>query len=98
MPFVPINPTNPNEKILTIGGFENLSSFESANLIFFSTKYFFLLHSQVKVYWLARMGQNFDQAKYFEGDVHTSENLLIIILCNQLYKKRLCTLDCDTVL
>ena len=42
-----------------IGGFENLSFFECAILIFFSS----FPWKSVKVYWLARMGQNFDQAK-----------------------------------
>jgi hypothetical protein len=49
------------KKILRIGGFENLSFFEWAILNFF------LLHfhenKSVKVYLLARLGQNFDQAK-----------------------------------
>ena len=50
MPFASINPTNPrtnpgnfHEKILRIGGVENLSFFESAILIFFFKKN--LLHS-----------------------------------------------------
>ena len=51
-----------SQKILRIGGFEKLCFFESA---IFKKKIFFtfFLSKQVKVYWLARMGQNFDQAK-----------------------------------
>ena len=48
-----------SQKILRIGDLEKCTFFESAILNFF-----FLLFSQlVKVYWLARMAQNFDQAK-----------------------------------
>ena len=47
-------------KILRIGDFEKYCFFESAILDFFFA--FFPL-KQVKVYLLARMGQNFDQAK-----------------------------------
>ena len=46
--------------------------FEVAILISFFKKkriFFALFPSkQVKVYWLARMGQNFDQAKQFDGE------------------------------
>ena len=72
MPFPSINPTNPRtnlrnfrEKILRIGDFEKWAFFESAILNFFfrKKKFFFAFFpwKQVKVYWLARMGQNFDQ-------------------------------------
>ena len=72
MPFASINPTNPRtnlwnfrEKILRIGDFEKRCFFESAILNFFfrKKKFFFAFFpwKQVKVYWLARMGQNFDQ-------------------------------------
>ena len=67
------NPWNFHEKILRIGGAGKWVFFESAILnflnrpfwILFSKKFFFASFSwkQVKVYWLARMGQNFDQAK-----------------------------------
>ena len=74
MPFASINPTNPRtnlwnfrEKILRIGDFEKRCFFESAILNFFFRKknffFAFFAWKQVKVYWLARMGQNFDQGK-----------------------------------
>ena len=54
-------------KNLRIGDFEKRCFFESAILIFFflKKKFFFAFFpwKQVKVYWLARMGQNFDQGK-----------------------------------
>ena len=66
MPFASINPTNQrtnpwnfHEKILRIGG--------TAKWAFFSRPFrFFLLHSNEKMssFWLARMGQNCDQAKH----------------------------------
>ena len=72
MPFASINLTNPTtnlwnfrEKILRIGDFEKRCFFESAILNFFFRKknffFAFFAWKQVKVYWLARMGQNFDQ-------------------------------------
>ena len=74
MPFASINPSNPrtnpwnfHKKILRIGDFEKCTFFESAILnFFFQEKIFFFAFfpwKLVKVYWLARMGQNFDQAK-----------------------------------
>jgi hypothetical protein len=74
MPFASINPTNPrtnpwnfHKQILRIGDFEKCTFFESAILnFFFQKKKFFFAFFQwklVKVYWLARMAQNFDQAK-----------------------------------
>jgi hypothetical protein len=45
---------------LRIGGFENLSFFDSAILIFFYSK-------SVKGSWLARMGQNFDDYPGFQA-------------------------------
>ena len=74
MPFASINPTNPrtnpwnfHKKILRIGDFEKCTFFESAILNFFfqKKKFFFAFFpwKLVKVYWLARMAQNFDQAK-----------------------------------
>ena len=69
MPFASINFTNPrtnpwnfHKKISRIGDFEKRRFFESA--IFFRILFFsFLPWKQVKNYWLARMGQNFEQAK-----------------------------------
>ena len=69
MPFASINSTNPR-----IWRSWKMRFFESAILNFLSRPFwiFFLkkkkifasfLWKQVKVYWLARMGQNFDQAK-----------------------------------
>ena len=74
MPFASINPTNPrtnpwnfHKKILRIGDFEKCTFFESAILnFFFSEKNIFFAFfpwKLVKVYWLARMGQNFHQVK-----------------------------------
>ena len=66
MPFTLINPTYPrtnpknfHEKTLRIGDFEKLSFFESAILNFFC----FIPMKTSQSFWLARMGQNFDQAK-----------------------------------
>ena len=50
--------------------------FESAILIFFC---FFPL-KQVKVYWLARMGQNFDQANH-DDTFRPMPNILKVSLC-----------------
>jgi hypothetical protein len=51
------NPWNFHEIFSRIGGFENLSSF--GHFIFFSFPW-----KSVKVSWIARLGQNFDQAKW----------------------------------
>ena len=93
MPFASINPTNPRtnlwnfpEKFLRIGDFEKHCFFESAILKFFfrKKKFFFAFFSWKldKVYWLARMGQNFGQVKrdntfspmpnILKGSVHSS--------------------------
>ena len=48
-----------SRKILRIGNFNKLSFFEMAILNFFAS----FPWKQVKVYWIARMGQNFDQDK-----------------------------------
>ena len=74
MPFASINSTNPrtnpwnfHKKFLRIGDFEKCTFFESAILNFFfqKKKFFFAFFpwKLVKVYWLARMGQNFEQVK-----------------------------------
>ena len=54
------------KNFLRIGGFENLTFFESAILNFFLPKkncFASFPWKSVKVYWLARIAQNFDQAK-----------------------------------
>ena len=73
MPFASINPTNPrtnprnkNKIFLRIGDFKKCTFFESAILNFFFQKkniFAFFPWKLVKVYWLARVAQNFDQAK-----------------------------------
>ena len=63
------NPWNFWKKNLRTGGFENLSFFESAILnFFFQKKNIFASFSwkQVKVSWLARLGQNFDDYPGFQ--------------------------------
>ena len=59
---------NRYKKILRVGDFEKRNFFESAILIFFfflekNIFFAFFPWKLVKVYWLARMGQNFDQVK-----------------------------------
>ena len=101
MPFASINPTNPRtnlwnfrEKFLRIGDFEKRCFFESAILNFFFRKknFFFAFFpwKQVKVYWLARMGQNFDQGtnastfwprpNILKGSVHRYSSKLVLYL------------------
>ena len=71
MPFTSFNLTNPrtnplnfHKKISRIGDFEKWPFFESAILIFFFQYFFFffasILWKLVKVYWLARIGRDFD--------------------------------------
>ena len=52
-------------KILRIGDFEKWPFFESAILIFFAS----FSWKQVKVYWLARMGRNFDAYPGFQPKI-----------------------------
>ena len=91
MPFASINPTNPRTNPWNFGGncsafgeVEKLSFFESAILnFFFQKKIFFFAFfewKQVKVYWLARMGQNFDQAKC-DGTFWPRPNILKGSVC-----------------
>ena len=72
MPFASFNPTNPRtnlrnfrKKILRIGDFEKWPFFESAILILFAS----FTWKQVKVYWLARMGRNFDDYPGFQPKI-----------------------------
>ena len=63
MPFASFNYTNPRINPWNVWKkyWENLSFFELAILSLKKTFFFCFRH--VKVYWLTRMGQNFDQVK-----------------------------------
>ena len=62
------NPAQFREKILRIDGFEKRSFFESAisEFVFQIFFFFFLIIEGVKGYWVAKMGQNFDENTGFQ--------------------------------
>ena len=72
MPFTSINYTDPRtnlsnfyKKYWELAILKNIVILNQPSWFFFPNNFFALFPwTQVKVYWLARMGQNFDQAKH----------------------------------
>ena len=91
MPFASINSTYPrtnpkkiHKKILRIG------DFEKRYFDFFFSKFFlfsFFPWKQVKVYWLAKMGQNFDQAR-LDNTFWPMPNILKGSVCSYYLESR----------